>query len=104
MLLACLLLLLGLAFPLLLNGQTFTNSLFGICFLTGAATICFALEKRSKTTKGRMVRRVIAGIAVFVISILVVLLPANYKFQVQFNKPIDQKRAEFAENQQTRSP
>jgi hypothetical protein len=86
MLVALLFLILGLMFPLLLNGQTFTNSLAGIFLLGLAAFLCFVEDKRRNDAKTRIFPRIVAAIAVFFIAILIVFLPGNYSFQARFNE------------------
>ena len=80
-------LMLGLAFPLVLNGQTFTNSLLGLAGAGLAAVMALgpAWRGRPKASLGRA-RTVVAGLAALLSFALVVQLPSAYRFQAGFNR------------------
>jgi hypothetical protein len=84
MLSAIVLLLVGLMFPLLLNGQTFTNSIIGICFLVGSAVM--SVCDLARTDRYAAPFKVFLGLAVLLILILLIRLPTEYAFQTRFNQ------------------
>src|SRR5947209_2698466 len=62
---ALLFLMLGVAFPLLLNGQTFTNSLVGIAFASAAVALGVGLARDMRATEARLwAGRIVVGLAV----------------------------------------
>jgi hypothetical protein len=80
MLLATVLLILGTTVSLLLNGQTFTNSVAGITCLSLSISLCLYSEYRGTPDRGGGAsRRIVAGLAVLVIVVLLVQLPAGYE-------------------------
>ena len=88
---------LAVIFPLLLNGQTFTNSILGIAF--AIAAVAFRIGTSWKARSIREVDRstlVIAILAVNLVAFLLVQLPGAYTFQKGFNEEmgkIGQKRS-----------
>ena len=93
MLLAIFLFILGIAIPLLLNGQTFTNGIVGIVFLSASAVRCVILERRAGVDDDEYVyRRIVAGLCVIIIVMLILQMPANHEFQSQFNQGVEKLR------------
>jgi multisubunit Na+/H+ antiporter MnhB subunit len=93
LLVALLFLMLGVALPLPLNGQTFTNSLFGIvCALLALAL--GVLPARSKGSAGsrRRAGRIVAVLAGVLALFLLGQLPSAYRFQRGFNRAREQIR------------
>jgi hypothetical protein len=85
-------LILGVLFPLLLNGQTFTNSLIGIAFASTSVAVCVAAERKTLSIRETTWRgRVIAALGVLLAVMLFVQLPSAYTFQKGFNRPIEEK-------------
>jgi hypothetical protein len=90
MLLTVFLFIVGIGFPLLLNGQTFTNSIVGIVFLCATVIRCVVLERRADVDdKIYVSRRVVASLAVLVMVIVSLQLPANYERQNRFNRGVE---------------
>jgi hypothetical protein len=87
----------GVLFPLLLNGQTLTNSLIGIAFSSTSVALCVASERKARLVRETTWRgRVIAGLGVLLAVILLVQLPSTYTFQSSFNSPLEEKLANSA--------
>ncbi len=85
-------LILGVLFPLLLNGQTFTNSLIGIAFSSTSVALCVAAERKTHSIRETTWRgRVIAALGVLLAVMLLVQLPSAYTFQSFFNRPMEEK-------------
>lgn len=86
-------LLLGTTFPLLLNGQTFNNSLLGLGFaLTALAlTVTGTASTRSAAIE-RGLPRIIAALAVLLAAFLLAQLPTAYHYQTNFNRRSAQLR------------
>lgn len=98
MFLAIFLLILGMVIPLLLNGQTFTNSIIGILCLSVSVAIClFSEYQATADSKGGVSRRIVGGLSVFVIVRLLMQMPSNYEFQTRFNQTTERlrERAKF---------
>ena len=79
---------------LLLNGQTFTNTLVSLAALAAAIGICAAsyFDRRiSAVSKQRW--GAIALLMVVLAIVLVAKLPAAYRFQQQFNEKMHQARS-----------
>lgn len=90
-----LLLLVGLAFPLLLNGQAFSNSLFGIACALGASGWAFTLRRRVDSMPSRRrLASVVLAIALLWAVFLIVRLPGAYEFQNTFNEKMEKIRQE----------
>jgi hypothetical protein len=82
-------LLIGIGFPLLLNGQTFTNSVLGIVF--AGAAVGLAWDWRDYEAR-RTARRIVAVLGVLLGVVLVAQLPSAYRFQRGFNRRVEQLR------------
>lgn len=90
---------LAVVIPLLLNGQTFTNSLFGVTFAIAAVSLCIASARTARsireTTQGT---RIVAVLAMILAALLLIQLPSAYTHQTNFNNHVEemrQKRAAF---------
>jgi len=86
-------LLLGLMFPLLLNGQTFRNSLLGMAFALGSIALILGMKSDRPDRKlnpdgGRRV----VGLGILLIVALGVQLPSAYQSQIQFNRKVKELR------------
>jgi uncharacterized membrane protein HdeD (DUF308 family) len=90
-------LILAVIFPLLLNGQTFTNNLIGIAFVTASVALCIAPVRRARSIReASWSVGVMAVVAVLLGVLLLVQLPAAFTFQAEFNRSMErirQKRA-----------
>jgi hypothetical protein len=91
---ALLCMLLGLAFPLLLNGQTFTNSLFGIVFASAAVVLVLGPASERKAPRARLlVGRITVILGVLWIAALIGQLKSAYRYQSDFNRMIERLHA-----------
>jgi hypothetical protein len=93
LIIAIVLLLLGLALPLLLNGQTFTNSLVGI----GCAGIAVPLAlwaARDPRADGARPRAglMLAGLGILLVAAILAQLPSAYRVQDGFNRERERLR------------
>jgi hypothetical protein len=87
----------GVLFPLLLNGQTFTNSLIGIAFSSISVALCVIAERKARSFRETTWRgRVIAALGVLLAVVLLVQLPAAYTFQTSFNRSMEEIRQKRA--------
>ena len=86
----------GVPFPLLLNGQTFTNSLIGIAFSSAAVALCVAAERARSLGETTWSGRIIAVLGVLLAIVLLVQLPAAYTFQNSFNRSTEEFRQKHA--------
>ncbi len=91
---AVLSLLLGIAFPLLLNGQPFSNNLLGIGFALGAVSLILGRSLGRGVPKPdlRAGDKVVIGLAVVLVVFLAVQLPSAYRFQADFNRKVKELR------------
>ncbi len=91
---AVLSLLLGIAFPLLLNGRPFSNNLMGIAFALVAAALILGKSRRRRAEESGLGAgdRVVVGLAVLLALALAVQLPSAYRFQVDFNRKVKEIR------------
>jgi hypothetical protein len=80
-------LMLGVAFPLLLNGQEFTNSLLGIA--CASAAVALALRP---LRDGWGPEVIVVGLGVLLIAALLAHLPSAYRVQGRFNREREQLR------------
>jgi hypothetical protein len=84
---------LGLAFPSLLNGQTFTNSLVGIACPSAAVAPGAGLARDPRARAARLrAGRIVVGLAVLLAAALLAQLPSAYRFQAGFNRRLEQLR------------
>ena len=93
--LASMLLVLGIMFPLLLSGQTFTNCLIGITCAAAAAVLCLgpALNARSAGAT-RWASRAIGVLGLSLAIALAAQIPSAYAFQKDFNRRSEAVRQE----------
>ena len=100
---ACVLLLIAVAFPLILDGQVFTNSLIGIVFGLWAFVVAMISYSRAdvKSTK-QFWCALTGGVAAVLVVALAVKLPNAYAFQSSFNRQLDaaQQRERVAVGEQ----
>ncbi len=84
------LLLIAVAFPLILDGQVFTNSLIGMVFGFGAFVVAMVSYSRAdvKTTT-QFWCALTGGVAAVLVVALAVKLPKAYEFQSSFNRQVD---------------
>jgi hypothetical protein len=81
------LLVLGLALPLLLDGQTFTNGLLGIGCASGACALGMSIASQKElTATKRFHGRLIGVLGALVIVLLAVTLRGAYREQRAFNR------------------
>ena len=80
----------ALAFPMILDGQTFRNSIFGIVF--AGATLLLALGQQTRG-KRPFPANLIAIISALVLGLLLAQLPQAYRFQAAFNQKVEEARA-----------
>ena len=93
MTLATLLLAASLIFPVLLNGQTFTNSLVGIaCAVASVAMAVRPARDRGGPGARRLWGGIVSGLGVLVAVVLAVGLPSAYRFQTGFNRRVKDLR------------
>src|SRR4051795_7506203 len=86
-------LMLGLATPLLLNGQTFTNSLFGIAFAGAAVALASGPARTPRAPGARpWAGRIVVGLGVLLAAALLAQLPSAYRSQGDFNPKAMQLR------------
>jgi hypothetical protein len=85
--------LLAVAFPLLMNGQTFTNSIVGIACSLAAAGLIHRRSRDATATPGPGARRVLLVILILWAVMLTLSLPGNYEFQMLFNAKMAELRA-----------
>ena len=91
---AVLLLVPGLAFPLLLNGQEFTNSLVAmVCALGAVALVLGPMIRRRGTRRSTPVGgKFVLGLGLLLTVGLAVHLPTAYRVQSQFNRRMQELR------------
>ena len=78
--------------PLLLSGQTFTNSLIGIAFASTSVALFVASERKARSIREiTWYGRIITGLGVLLSFMLLVQLPSAYTFQSNFNRPLEEK-------------
>ncbi|HUE72513.1 MAG TPA: hypothetical protein VMP01_16635 [Pirellulaceae bacterium] len=87
--LSCLLVLIGSIFLLLMNGQLFTNRLIFLGFC-GASALLWLWPALSREQR---LARWIIGVHLVVMLATLVLLPASYEFQKEFNSKMEKLRA-----------
>jgi hypothetical protein len=91
--LALMLLMFGFAFPLLLNGQTFTNSVVGLAFVSAAAALALGSARGARESDStRWSAWLIFVLAVLLGSALLAQLPSAYRFQRGFNRQMERLR------------
>ena len=80
---------------LLLNGQTFTNSLVSLAALAAAIGTCTAalFDRRVSSVRKQHWGAVVLVMVILAL-VLVVKLPATYRFQQQFNEIVQQVRVD----------
>ena len=79
--------LLALSFPLLLNGQTFTNDLLGIGFAAiGIALTIKTARGEQQPTATRKMARIIVWSGIALTLLLIAMLPSAYRSQTGFNR------------------
>jgi hypothetical protein len=80
---------------LLLNGQTFTNSLVSLAALAAAIGTCTAalFDRRVSSVRKQHWGAVVLVMVILAL-VLVVKLPATYRFQQQFNEKVQQVRVD----------
>jgi hypothetical protein len=82
-------LLVGLGFTLLLNGQTFTNSLVGIALASAAIAIAFGPARDDSAPRARLWKaRILVGLGVLLAVALLTQLRSAYRFQSGFNRRV----------------
>lgn len=95
---AVLLLFLGVVFPLLLNGQTFTNSAIALaCATAGVALALPAARDPRAAPATRRVGRVCAALGVFLAALVAAQLPTAYRLQARFNRKVAELRRAHGE-------
>jgi hypothetical protein len=86
-------LLVGLGFTLLLNGQTFTNSVVGIALATAAVAIVLGPARDDSTPRARLwTARILVALGVLLAVALLTQLRSAYRFQSRFNRGVEQIR------------
>lgn len=79
---------------MLLSGQTFTNGVLGILCAGSAVVLAIGPARdRSISLTGRWACGIIVGLGALVVLVLLALLPSGYRFQEQFNREVEQARA-----------
>ena len=87
---ACVLLLLAVPFPLLLNSQEFTNSIVGIVFGVCSVIVANAAYNRASASDRKRVWCVAtAGLGVLWVALLALGLPRAYAYQARFNEHVE---------------
>jgi heme O synthase-like polyprenyltransferase len=95
--LAAFLLFLAMLFPLLLDGQAFSNDVLGISLAAGAValTIREAREARGRSAM-RTMTRVIAYSGILLMVLVFSMLPSAYRSQKSFNRMMNEMRQRAA--------
>jgi hypothetical protein len=97
---ALFLLLLGLVLPLLLNGQSFTDSLLALSCAGASGAIALGPAKNRRASEaGRLVGRIVAALAVLLATIVLAQLPSAYRNQDTFNRRMEQLRKSKRQNE-----
>lgn len=91
--LAILCLLGAVAFPLILDGQTFRNSILGMVFAGAALLLAMRQQTRAKHPFSS---KLIAIVSPVVLGFLLAQLPHAYRFQTAFNQKLEDARARAA--------
>ena len=104
--LAAFFLLLGLAFPLLLNGQEFTNELLGIAFATAALLVGAEIAplRRDRTHWKPDASAIIAVLSGLLILVLLMQLPSAFRTQRDFHRSMKRARQMMREKERSRPP
>jgi hypothetical protein len=89
---AALFFLFGVMFPLLLNGQTFTNYCLGIGCFAVAAALTIRLVRQQPPSYWRLEAGIMLGLAVLFATLLAAQLPQAYEFQSRFNRQMEELR------------
>lgn len=92
---ALLALILGFVTQLILDGQTFTHALFGIC--CGVAALVSGMTVARKNPPHRWIGRTIAGLGLPLFVWCLITLPSAYRFQQKFNGRRDERKLEKRE-------
>ena len=88
---AGILLLIAMAFPLLLNGQVFTNNLVGIVFACCSLAVAnVAYWRIAERDRKRFWCSLTGCVALLLAVVLAIQLPSAYAFQQNFNRHIDE--------------
>lgn len=85
-------LVLGVTFPLLLNGQTFTNNILGSTFCIAAGVLGLRSARKAQLQSNRAEHVCLCLLGFGLGLFLVAGLPAAYESQQRFNKTMDEIR------------